>query len=398
MSYRLGMRQFLCTLLMAVGLVFIYAHTGFAWSSMYGVCSDCHTMHNSQDNLSMRFDGVDQPAPLLLRGDCVTCHTGLNAINSGAATAASANIATSSSTSKYAPVDTVQGPGFMPRVMGDTEPDYYFGDRTGRNNTSLAGGSFWWVQTNERYGHNVAEYYYGKPDGKYGNNPPGGGESLSRQLRCAGIDGCHGNRSVENPLKALEGGHHANTVSLRTDASSYGPTNDYQTGRSYRFLRGVKGIEDADWEFTANSIDHNIYIGTIRNSENQVASPATIDNFCASCHPDFHSTQTGNANVGISGPDGFTSPWLRHPTDYAMPLTGDYAAYTKYSTGTPVGRIWSQVDADPDQVATSGQRIVTCLSCHRAHGSPYYAMLRWDYRGFPASVTNGCGICHSTKQ
>lgn len=390
------MRQFLCSFFLSAWVILLSVHLSFGWSGMYGVCSDCHTMHNSQDNLSMRFDGIAQPAPLLLRGDCVTCHTGINSIANTAATVGSN---ASSAASKNAPVNAVQGPGFMPRVMGDTEPDYYFGDKTGRNNSSLAGGSFWWVQANERFGHNVAEYYYGKPDGKYGNNPPGGGETLSRQLRCAGIDGCHGNRTIENPLKALEGGHHANTSSLRTNASVYGPGNDYLTGTSYRFLRGVRGIEDADWEFTASSVDHNIYTGTIRNDQSQAAASTTIDNFCASCHPDFHSTKTGNVNVGISGTDGFSSPWLRHPTDYSMPLTADYAGYSKYSTQTPVGRLWSQIDNEPSLVSTPGSRIITCLSCHRAHGTPYYAMLRWDYRGFPAnSSANGCGNCHSSKK
>ena len=41
-------------------------------------CNFCHTMHNSQDGASMRFDSGVTPLPILLRGDCVYCHTGLN--------------------------------------------------------------------------------------------------------------------------------------------------------------------------------------------------------------------------------------------------------------------------------------------------------------------------------
>lgn len=45
------------------------------------ICSDCHTIHNSEDGLPMRFDGVAQPAEKLLRAEdpthlCVSCHDG----------------------------------------------------------------------------------------------------------------------------------------------------------------------------------------------------------------------------------------------------------------------------------------------------------------------------------
>jgi hypothetical protein len=47
---------------------------------------------------------------------------------------------------------------------------------------------------------------------------------------------------------------------------------------------------------------------------------------------------------------------------------------------------------------------VMCLSCHRAHGSPYNDMLRWDYDGMVAGNGSGggndgtgCFKCHSEK-
>jgi hypothetical protein len=58
---------------------------------------------------------------------------------------------------------------------------------------------------------------------------------------------------------------------------------------------------------------------------------------------------------------------------------------------------------DPDNVSntvvvTPGTDIIMCLSCHRAHGSPYFKMLRWDYKGWPAGGgTNGCNVCHTSK-
>ncbi len=46
--------------------------------------------------------------------------------------------------------------------------------------------------------------------------------------------------------------------------------------------------------------------------------------------------------------------------------------------------------------------IVTCLSCHRAHGSPYADLLRWDYDTMIAgnagdATGKGCFVCHTTK-
>lgn len=45
--------------------------------------------------------------------------------------------------------------------------------------------------------------------------------------------------------------------------------------------------------------------------------------------------------------------------------------------------------------------MVFCLSCHRAHGSPYPDMLRFDYSEMQAggggATGTGCFKCHSAK-
>ncbi|NOZ26181.1 MAG: cytochrome c3 family protein, partial [Nitrospirae bacterium] len=47
---------------------------------------------------------------------------------------------------------------------------------------------------------------------------------------------------------------------------------------------------------------------------------------------------------------------------------------------------------------TAGTDRVICLSCHRAHGSPYFKMLRWDYRSTTlATALSGCNACHTSK-
>ena len=51
------------------------------WHFAAGICTDCHTIHNSQAGAPMRFDGSTQPAVKLLRAAgaeelCLYCHDG----------------------------------------------------------------------------------------------------------------------------------------------------------------------------------------------------------------------------------------------------------------------------------------------------------------------------------
>jgi hypothetical protein len=47
-----------------------------------------------------------------------------------------------------------------------------------------------------------------------------------------------------------------------------------------------------------------------------------------------------------------------------------------------------------------GTAIITCITCHRAHGSPYDYSLRWDYKRWPGAGgdnNGGCYDCHTVK-
>ncbi|MFC1513206.1 cytochrome c3 family protein [Thermodesulfobacteriota bacterium] len=55
----------------------------------------------------------------------------------------------------------------------------------------------------------------------------------------------------------------------------------------------------------------------------------------------------------------------------------------------------------PDNPVRS-KAVVMCLSCHRAHGSEYPDMLRWDYNTMivndeQGATGTGCFVCHSSK-
>ena len=348
---------------------------GNLYSKITGkICSDCHTMHYSQNNQQL---GSAGPSKALLNNDCKGCHN------------------------KVTPPSSSPD---VPYVLYSSSPTYNF---DGSKNT-LAGGNFYWVSdtggNDDKKGHNV----FGISSAESTLTPPGfssaytdkDGEVLGnngswdKQLRCAGAYGCHGKHSSSldtNETEAVFGAHHAD------DSTIDGAT----VGKSFRFLYGVKGTEDSDWEYTASSIDHNGYYALDRTG-GTFPDKASINYLCAECHGNFHN------NTGVGGT---SSPWLRHPTDYDMNnvSSGEYGNYPnasyfnsvssqyEYFSDVPVGNDSGTLKSSVEQ--SSGEAIVLCISCHRAHGSPYKYILRWDYLNWPnGSLKNGCFSCHTVKE
>jgi hypothetical protein len=247
----------------------------------------------------------------------------------------------------------------------------------------LSAGNFFYVSTTTDYtGHNI---FSTNLDGTLVGNTPPGGNALGAQVRCAGRYGCHGQNgdtAVVDETTAIKGAHHGD------DSSIDGTT----IAKSYRFLLGIVGGEDSEWEKTTSASKHNIYKGSISNDS------STISHLCAECHGKFHTWEGGSGEV-YSGSVA-SSPWLRHPTDIALPTDGEYAAYNSGGPGgvgayNPlVPLAYSNVTTGHD---TSTGGIIACISCHRAHASPNFKMMRWNYKDWPGSGTNGCNVCHTSK-
>ncbi|NTV15023.1 MAG: cytochrome c3 family protein [Desulfobulbaceae bacterium] len=246
----------------------------------------------------------------------------------------------------------------IPYVMSTVASSPVYGSTgTEPGHNTLAAGSFYWVaQGNNLKGHNV--------------NIPG---VLAPTLTCAGATGCHGDLSVANETASIYQSHHAASPS------------------SYRILNGIEGLGDQDYELTVGNDDHNQYKGISRQTDSD-ASDASISHLCATCHGNFHS---------VTGNYGVSDPWIRHPVDYDMgQIGGTYLGYGDpdgtYNVATPLGS--DIVTTIKTQVFTeASDAIVVCISCHRAHGSPYDYNLRWNYQDWPASGYNGCGDCHAAK-
>ncbi len=349
----------------------IFCVPGICDAKVTGHCGSCHTMHNSQggqgvvDNLVLGVmdNNLDTPNPALLISNCAGCHTGSNG----------------------------GGANVTPYVFTISEPEYGTTgtiDVTYSNNT-LAGGNFYWVTVGDAKVHNVASI--AGVDGTLGVTPPGAtdGVTFISQLTCASSTGCHGVRSDSSlgEVESMLGAHHNNNMAVWKDGTTL--------AKSYRFLNTIQGYEDDEFEYQPTSTRHNVYYGVARNSV--ADSAGTISSLCAQCHGDFHN---GSNNV-IPGTNTFgDGVWLRHPTDFDMldaTTSSEYSAYTTYSVISPVATENSAMVSSFSSIAVAGDAIVTCLSCHRAHGTPNDAILRWDYKGWPTAGYNGCAVCHTSK-
>lgn len=373
----------LCKLFLFCFLLFTFYFLLYALSleaRVTGVCSNCHTMHNSQNGSAVVAEG---PQPnLLSRAGCLGCHSATNG------------------TTWKDPITNA------PIVFNTSAPQYGASSDGGTTPQGLAGGNFYWVQTEDTKGHNV---FANNPDNNLSVAPGTWGFST------CGTNACHGNihGTVSGCSNAnLNGRQGCTKCHMMSDS---GKTSGYHhaddgTGTKYvntaakgwyRFIsghssgngHGVEGIEDEDWQKTSSVTDHNEYLGAITNktSTTLLSITHTTTGFCCGCHGMFHhqdSTGTG------------ASPWLMHPADFALPTSGEYAAYTTYDPLAPAARPsgFNWAGGPSSTVSGTNGDMVMCLSCHRAHGSPYFKMLRWDYKGWPASGgTNGCNVCHTWK-
>jgi len=343
-------------------------------AAVKGDCSDCHTMHNSQEGAPVAFTrdsygqkvASTQPFGSLLKTDCLGCHS-----QPGAETIVSLGVSV------------------VPIVLNLTEPTY---PPDGSSTACLAGGNFHWlVKNGDAYGHNV--YGIASEDFRFPPTQAPGG--VARTGACAN---CHG--TLATAQSGCEGchvaQHHADNGGVVVAGQGQGwyrflGSVMQRTGDHQPTAEGVVGIEDPDWEQNPLSDQHNTYQGKAGPYTNYLESGA-IDQKCVGCHGQFHNETIAN------------STWIRHPSDVVIPDSAEYTGFTTYNPLVPVARQnVSSLDANFSTI-NRGSDMVSCISCHRPHGSPYPAMLRWDYRDWPGTdsytqqpALNGCAVCHTAK-
>jgi hypothetical protein len=426
-------------------------------SGLIGDCVDCHTMHNSEQGRSVALVGTsstpsDTPIANLLRMDCIACHADPTATTGvvdmgGGSKVPQVNHAGAAS-------EDLAGGNFA-----------YITNGSARNGHNVAD-----LLTPDTNGEDATGLL--TPPGMYRGDTGGTHAGAARftmdggflaNFTCAGSGGCHGTRNqavsadtnanttsgengnltgedgpdfYENVLRltgipAISGAHHNSYdgVKAGTMATVAAAHNGQYVADGYRFIPGLKGAgnttSDADRWQNASSTSHNEYYGNPAASSStscgachqdgatQLSSHVydtsfmkvpnqSISGFCMTCHGNFHSVGSSTSANGTSG------AFLRHPSDYVIPNSGEYSAYTTYNISAPVARPDLTGLDGTDNSVNAGTDLVMCLSCHMAHASQYDAMLRFDYTAQQAGnagsagvdgqgLDDGCLACHTSK-
>ena len=344
------MKKTIIVLIALLSVVLVY---GFSEAKVTGVCSGCHTMHNSQNGAPQAYDDTGTltttPQGHLAKASCLGCH-GIGGVVVGGA----------------------------PNIFATVSTDMTAG---GSFNTAIASAK------SKR--HDITEVFTGGDDsyagGTVADGTPGaaagtlGKDMNAKTLTCAGATGCHGKHTAGyNSDAGIRGFHHG-------------------TFTGYRYLQAkdgtaITGTGSATWEKVASgpgsAAQHNVYSSD---------SSAGISKYCAECHGMFHSD--ANTKSG--------STWVRHPTDTLLAgLTGgtddiDIISNVAFKN-TPVG--FDDISGLTTTSTTGYDKTkakVICLSCHRAHGSDQDDILRFAYADQTAgqgSVTLGCKNCHVAQR
>jgi len=236
--------------------VMVVAGFGVANAAVGGVCSSCHTMHDSQGGADQ---GAAGPQAHLLLNTCIGCHTD-NTLASGTADVDAGNLA---------------GGGFDTAAAPSTQ-------------------------------HNVTDFTFSTPETVLQNTTPGDnvagtGPTGSAELTCAGALGCHGTHNTgESSMQGIAGFHHESNGIV-----------------AYRFLTITDGVSTNAAVLGEASADREQGGATAANHNVYSADATTgISSLCGMCHGTFHDS-TQNAGEWIRHPTDQAIPGTWTPTvDY----------------------------------------------------------------------------------
>lgn len=401
------------------------------------ICTDCHTLHGSEDGAAVsagaagvgNWAGSGGYRELLKKGDwtdmCLSCHKqGYN-------------------TSATVDLPGVTNSGWVAPIVMTT-------DGVDPVGISMPAGDFYYSNAFPERGHNPA-FTKGSmatatsklmaPDPTLGSTPPGGAIA-DGEWSCHSCHGMHSRfssgytayRQIKRKVNNIVISGDVTGFGVENQAGNAGATNaSYEplksntrgdlgvTGLVYSNLRkDGQALQGADLFADSSDTNKNVYQGG-------------FSSFCSACHGDFHGGNgeaegTDNAKTHAGG------AWIKHPTNLTMETnaTRKYGMSTYKVTVTnaqgnnpnPVGYDWKYplVKADADFSVTSTIASATdpaslavtdrimCLTCHKAHASKFDNMTRWDTNAhsFIASGATdfegdvsigdnpayGCGKCH----
>jgi hypothetical protein len=313
-----------------------------------GACNGCHTIHNSPDNPVV--PGATPNSKLMKASDpssiCLNCHA---------------------------------GPG------SSTSPSVFSADGSAKT----PGGDFYWLtktfswtvgsSSGDSHGHNIIARDFGLLQDSRLNQAPGG----SYQAAFLGCTSCHdphgrvngGVRSGTPPVSVT--GSYGSLPSPLTVSGNYRLLGDSQyTGGSLGM--GYQFAQDAP---VARQSDTNNYG---ESDSSHVDYGSGMSEWCANCHADMLNNDH-IAGTGFAHPVGNSAKLEQVFIDtYNSYLrTGELAGIvdTAYLQFVPFERgVQDRTLLDPNSTrGPDANSNVMCLTCHRAHGSAFRALGRWDF-------------------
>lgn len=344
-------------------------------------CDGCHVMHNASSGVAKStISGGQSVAPwtnvtnaYLLQGSdqsstCLICHAGAN----------------------------VAGVQFTIYDRDAVTNSY------AQNFTP--GGDFGWTRLGERRGHNVVAADFGMTadvrmtTAAGGSYTPGTGRQA---FHCSSCHDPHGRYRMQvdaakpNGL-GFAGPYATSPATLPIAASgSYGeaPTATYAVG-AYRLLAGQYYAPASNTSVVfANdppvAVAPQTYNAAETTDEVRVSYGTGMSEWCQNCHTSIHMT---GYNTGVAG--------LRHPAGSTATLrasqinvyntyissgvvdpasTDQYTSLVPFEQGQSATLVSLAGRANPSSTIPADlNSAVMCLSCHRAHGTAFESMVRWD--------------------
>jgi hypothetical protein len=235
------------------------------------------------------------------------------------------------------------------------------------------GGDFYWITQDvswsahggtsivegREHGHNLNAPGHGVDADSVLTTSPGGNYTASYM----GCNSCHDPHGEDGNVRLLYG--------IGDTAANYVGGYDFtETAPSLLVNSRRTGLADSGAEKLAQ---HTAYL-------------SGMSDWCANCHSGMHSGMTSNlvhpVNVGI-GTDLSNNYNAYVTTDN---LTGSFA--TAY---LPLVAFEDAANTTTSTTGTTASSKVMCLSCHRAHASPYPDAGRWDFAETELSASHPAG-------
>lgn len=306
-------------------------HTGGSGS----LCSDCHTVHSSKSGQTW------VPSPYLLKYSgqvqlCLSCHDGAD---------------------QNAPDIVSSGTSVSPNTVVVTQYSSKHGSSAGFFQSDYQAAP-------SNFGHDLVGPVTA-PLSTIFSSPSG--------LLCSDCHDIHGSSNYRNLVSDPNPAHPGSfPIVLGTHMTEAIPVNTLTPNPSQAYDTGNVGFY----------IDNNLR-GWCTDCHDMLAQDAQGT---SPAHFSRHPTDIGigSGSYGHTALSNWLSGTVAEGTGFGINV-GDSAA------GIPRVRFGSA--SGSSSVAAPGDT-VTCLSCHKAHGSAHHAALIWPYRTDSADSMSGCQQCH----